>query len=75
MESSEIIVYALFALLIQAVVLYFVIKNAVSDSMKENDVKVYKQLRLINQFKIRELLRQGVTQEEINSDIEKAFKK
>jgi hypothetical protein len=72
--DTQLAGYVALGILVQSLILYFVIKLAVNDALFKGMNEIIKQLKLINQFKVRELGQNGVSNAEIQKDIDIALK-
>jgi hypothetical protein len=72
--NTELIAAAIVGIIIQAVILYYVVKGAVSDATKRYSAETINQIKLLNRLKIRELQKSGVSNEELQKDIDFVFK-
>ena len=72
--NSELLGAIAIGAIVQCIILYFVIKGAVSGAVQKNSEEILKQIKLSNQLKFRELHKAGVSKEELQSDIDKVYK-
>ena len=72
-NSTNLLLYGLIALAIQSIILYFIIQSAVYSAHKKANQDLVDQLKILNQFKVRELTNAGVSAREIQEDIDKVF--
>jgi SNF family Na+-dependent transporter len=68
MNTLAIVLSALAALII----LYFIIRAAVSSGISKSNKEIVRHLNLANKLKIRDLLKKGITEAEIKSDVDKS---
>jgi hypothetical protein len=71
--SSETWFLLVGAFVLQFYILYQIIRYSVISAFKTANKDTIDQLKLLNQFKVRELLKNGVTPKEIQDDINEVF--
>lgn len=71
--SNELIVYVLFAAILNLIIFYLIIKAAVSSALDDKFKNLERQLKVANRMKRLELLEKGIDPDKIQKEIATVF--